>query len=581
MLIYQLQIKRYRGIRSLTWNPRTGLNLILGGGDVGKSTLLEAISTLFSPGYIQLSETDYWQREYNDGFQIRAVVSLPEAVEISHQKSFAWPWEWDGTNAIVPSTSDSGGDQIPVYIFQVQGTPELEANWEIIQPSGESTNLSPNLRRQIGVVRLTSDEKSDRDLRLVYGSALDRLLTDNALKSRISQLLAQADLGGLLNEDARKALQALDDSLKKNALPHNLNLEVTSSQGISVGALIGLFAEAENGVSLPLSTWGSGTRRMTTLEVSAKTQSGTRITLIDEIERGLEPHRLRQLTRSVITNGGQSFATTHNPIAIRESRDGTLWYMDANGNIGELDKNKVSNQQTRDPETFLSKLTIVCEGETEVGFVRYLFERVIDGSFEDYGIRISDGGGNETVCRLLQSTSKVGLHFGGFVDNDDCLPTIWNENKQNLGDLLFQWSNGCSETNVIANIPEEKLDELFKDGEGLVDGQRLRTIADRLGCEDKDLDSLRQSANMSGKDFREIIIQAATGATNGVSDPVTKKQWKNHGKIWFKDEDGGYELAQKMYALGAWSDLKKDLLPFLNAVRNTTGAKEIDDFVYG
>ena len=580
MLIHQLRIERYRGIKSLTWNPRPGLNLVLGGGDVGKSTVLEAISTLFAPGYIPLSETDFWQREYNDGFQIRAVLSLPEEVEINHQKSFAWPWEWDGAKAIMPSTSDSETDQIPVYIFQVQGTPELEANWEIIQPNGESINLSANLRRQIGVVRLTSDEKSDRDLRLVYGSALDRLLTDNALKSRISQLLAQADLGNLLNEGARDALRALDDSLKQNALPHNLDLEVTSSQGISIGALIGLFAESENGVSLPLSTWGSGTRRMTTLEISAKTQSDARITLIDEIERGLEPHRLRQLTRSIIKNGGQSFATTHNPIAIRESSDGTLWYMDSNGKIGELDKSKVLNQQTRDPETFLSILTIACEGETEVGFVTYLLERAIDGSFEDYGIRVSDGGGNETVCRLLQSTSKVGLNFGGFVDNDDCLPTVWNENKQKLGDLLFQWPEECSETNIISKIPEERLDDIFKDEDGVVDGQRLRTIADRLASEDKDLDSMRQLANSMGKDLREVIIQAATGNTADVTDPATKKQWKKHGQSWFKSEAGGYELAQKMFSLGAWPELKKELLPFLNAVRKNIGANEINDLVH-
>lgn len=38
------------------------------------------------------------------------------------------------------------------------------------------------VRWKIGLVRLSADERNDRDLRLVYGSALDRLLADGALR---------------------------------------------------------------------------------------------------------------------------------------------------------------------------------------------------------------------------------------------------------------------------------------------------------------------------------------------------------------------------------------------------------------
>ena len=42
-IIRQLHIERFRGIESLKWNPASGMNVILGGGDVGKTTILEAI----------------------------------------------------------------------------------------------------------------------------------------------------------------------------------------------------------------------------------------------------------------------------------------------------------------------------------------------------------------------------------------------------------------------------------------------------------------------------------------------------------------------------------------------------------
>lgn len=41
--IYKLTIERFRGIKHLSWQPARGVNLILGGGDVGKTTILNGI----------------------------------------------------------------------------------------------------------------------------------------------------------------------------------------------------------------------------------------------------------------------------------------------------------------------------------------------------------------------------------------------------------------------------------------------------------------------------------------------------------------------------------------------------------
>lgn len=45
-LIRRLTIERFRGIEGLVWHPSPGLNVLLGGGDVGKTTILEAIALL-------------------------------------------------------------------------------------------------------------------------------------------------------------------------------------------------------------------------------------------------------------------------------------------------------------------------------------------------------------------------------------------------------------------------------------------------------------------------------------------------------------------------------------------------------
>jgi putative ATP-dependent endonuclease of the OLD family len=53
--IRQLKIERFRGIKQLTWHPAAGLNVVLGGGNVGKTTILEAIGLLLSPTNLSMA----------------------------------------------------------------------------------------------------------------------------------------------------------------------------------------------------------------------------------------------------------------------------------------------------------------------------------------------------------------------------------------------------------------------------------------------------------------------------------------------------------------------------------------------
>ncbi len=81
-VIRKLSIRRYRGLEALDWRPDPTLNLILGGGDVGKTTILDAVSLLLSASNATtVSETDYWRRDNSTEFSIEGVVSLPEGVD--------------------------------------------------------------------------------------------------------------------------------------------------------------------------------------------------------------------------------------------------------------------------------------------------------------------------------------------------------------------------------------------------------------------------------------------------------------------------------------------------------------------
>ncbi|MDB5609623.1 MAG: ATP-dependent family endonuclease [Bradyrhizobium sp.] len=109
-----------------------------------------------------------------------------------------------GVDISVPSTDDDSkpaGES--VYRLRVRGTEDLELAYEIMQPDG-STDFSPVAsRRSMGLVRLSGDDRNDRDLRLVQGSALDRLLSDKGLRSRMASELAKSDVKGELTAEAR------------------------------------------------------------------------------------------------------------------------------------------------------------------------------------------------------------------------------------------------------------------------------------------------------------------------------------------------------------------------------------------
>lgn len=581
-IIHQIRIKRFRGIEDLVWNPAPGMNVILGGGDVGKTTILEAIALLFSPSnWLILSEADYWQRDTDAGFLVQAVISLPPSTEISQQPKFVWPWEWNGKNAVPPIAPTDDDDDIPtpvkpVYRLQVSGSAELEINWEIVQPNEEVDLLSAAVRRKIGIVRLSGEDRNDRDLRLVYGSALDRLLSDKGLRARIGQQVSEINLQDKLSDEAKQALVKLDNSLKTESLPNKLELGLTTSQGLSIGALIGLLAESEDGVALPLTSWGAGTRRMATLQIAAATEAETRITVIDEIERGLEPYRVRKLVKSLQAQPTQNFITTHSAIAIGAADAAHLWYLDRNQNIGELQRAKIARQQDRDPETFLSRLAIIAEGPTEVGFVSYMLERAIDGDLLDLGVRVCDGQGNPATLNLLEAMNSGGLVFGGFVDNEEQSSGRWGKLKTSMSGLLFQWGSGSTEENVIKHIEERRLTELLTKAEPDIQAERRLTLAERLGATDRSLEAITEAA----EDLRALIIAAATGNSEGASDTETEKTWKKHGRRWFKSETGGRELAARMFELTVWPSLKPQILPFLNAVRNALGQPEIEDVTH-
>ncbi|ANK13899.1 ATP-dependent nuclease [Erythrobacter neustonensis] len=563
-----LSIKRFRGIEDLTWLPAKGVNVLLGGGDVGKTTILEAIALLLSPtNATTLSDADYWKRRHEDGFEISAVMALPLSCGIVEQRKAVWPWEWGGDSANLPNLeANDGQPHDPVFCLRVCGTTDFDLQHEICQPDESFDHFPVSVRRNIGVVRLSGEDRNDRDLRLLQGSALDRLLSDRTLRSRLADKLGETDVDGELKADAKAALAALDKRFAFQLLPCQLGLGLVGGPGFSLNALIGLMA-TKDGTKLPLSSWGAGTRRLAAFEVAAMHQVDHPIIVVDEVERGLESYRQRILMEELIASSSQVFVTTHSAPAVNAAVGAALWYVDAGGKVGSLPAS-VAAHQKRDPETFLARLAVIAEGATEVGFVTTLLTRSIGEDIRRHGIWVSDGGSNSEALTVLRGLAASGLAVAGFADNEGTQEGLWQQVKDKLGELLMRWPVGCLETNIVPHLGDHQIEAFITDPDGGA-GERLRTLADRLGIQDKSLAAVLAATD----DIRQLIVEAACGSPPPDPDAPNdqKKEWKKHGQRWFKSSAGGAELAEKMFALGLWPNLSPQLLPFVNAVRTKVG----------
>ena len=133
--------------------------------------------------------------------------------------------------------------------------------------------------------------------------------------------LPRTEVKNELTPEAHQTLGKLDKVFKNEKLPDHLELSITGGPGPSIASLIGLTA-AREGVQLPLAMWGAGTRRLSALAIAEQKQGDAPITLVDEIERGLEPYRQRALTARLQKSQSQVFATTHSPFVLAAA--GTL-----------------------------------------------------------------------------------------------------------------------------------------------------------------------------------------------------------------------------------------------------------------
>lgn len=545
MMLRRLRIQHFRGIESVDWVISQRLIGLIGAGDSTKTTLLEAIGLVLSPSYnLQFTDADFHRLDVTKNIIIEAVVAgLPDNLikesQLGKDRSGIMP---DGT--LVHDPIDEAEECL---VVRLTVTPELEPTWEVVRPgTDEARPISASQRRQLGFFRL--GERPDYHLRWARGSALSGLTNGGDGASSIV-LDAQRGARAAVFASEPNALHSAAAAAQRSAGRFGIAMFDQLRPGLEPGSASSSHSLMLHDGDVPMSSLGLGTRRLTSLSIQDQAMADGSIIAIDEVEHGLEPHRLAHALHRLKTRAEagdlQVIMTTHSPVAVKTLKavDFVVVHADGAGVTtchpvpASLDN--VQGTFRSAPEALLGRRVLVGEGATEVGFLRGLLcrwdaERLVSGqaTAAAVGAVLVNGAGGTQPTQRAQNFRQLGYPTCMLVDNDDRAIDGAVGEALAAGIAVHRWALGNSlEDEVIKTLAIEGLQAIvdlavdIRGEESIRDAVGARLSGARLGG--TDVEAWQAQAGADESAVRAAIAVAATAKKNE----------------WFKREDRGEELA--------------------------------------
>jgi putative ATP-dependent endonuclease of the OLD family len=349
--------------------------------------------------------------------------------------------------------------------------------------------------------------------------------------------------------------------------------------GVSLAASVGLTVGESDSVALPLTSWGTGTRRLAALEISTLGVSADTIAVIDEPETGLEPYRQRVFIRDLASTTRQAFVTTHSPAVLAQSLYATAqpWRIDDPAQcqkiqepatsvdcaashalvaIGGAELIAVAKTQ---PEALFAKLPVICEGITEVGFVSRLFEHRFGSGFSCRGIFCLDAGGHYRALPICKQFIGAGFSPAAVVDDEGKKSGGWADVASSA--ILLRWQSGtCLEKAVLSAMPDSAL-QMVHEWPARSAAHQLAELRGEL-LVDKGLSATEMFAGVGRVRYLEALLKRAC--------PPPDSNRKPRG--WFKSLEGGQLLAEKLLSVIPRPAIFDQIDVFLTAVEKVTEA---------
>ena len=420
----------------MEWDPHGALCFIIGPGDSGKSTILDAIEAALSSRWFSFVESDFFGADTSNPIMIEVTVGeLPPAL-MSDDRLGLFIRGWNGVD-INDEPEDTDESVITVRLI-VDAT--MEPVWEAYCDRSETQRyLSNRERAHLGLVRLNGDEA--RHISWGQGSGLSKLTDDHG---NAAERLAAAYKAAKASAGLDKISTLMDAA--RYAQEEAKALGAYVERGYRPGLELARGGFSTNSITLhdadvPLRLAGLGSRRLATLGIQNAAINAGAIILVDEIEHGLEPHRImgalshlkkRQfLAKEQQRPVGQLFLTTHSDTALLEAAAANIAAITKDRHTKVVNAHRPGSAEAfekllkKTPKALFARKILLCEGVTEQGLVLGLRESwaaLRDGALvEQMGSAIADGNGSEAPL-LAAALSAMGYSVAIFRDSDHPIP---------------------------------------------------------------------------------------------------------------------------------------------------------------
>lgn len=469
MKIRKIKIKNFRGVKELDWSlPNADIFCLIGKGDSSKSTILEAIRYAFYPQWnLTLSDSDFHQCKVADSILIEVTIGALTEAFCSLDKYGQYLRGWDA--ATLKLTDEPEDHLESVLTVRLTVDKDLEPKWMVVcdrHPEGVQFKQGDRNKVSVGLI----GAYSEKQLSWATGTALAKLTEAQSLNELLANAsrTARASLDGdrpvtLKNFDA--AAGKSQEIAKLLGVPvsdaYKAHLDLASIN-LKVGGL------ALHDGDIPLRQLGLGSRRMLLCGIQKMGLEEGHITLFDEVEFGLEPHRITRLIKHVREDKrGQYFLTTHSPTVLRELTVKELYVVHSKGGVVQitsaakdgLEQLEVQGKIRSSTEAFLAKKVVVCEGATEVGFVRGFDDHQV-GKGKDplsyHGVELLDARGAKNIKGLAKAFKALGYEVTVLADADS--PENFSPADEaelvKLGVPVVAWDNKLSlEERAMKDLP--------------------------------------------------------------------------------------------------------------------------------
>lgn len=559
MRLRRIDIENFRGIKSASWRLPSDRRFfaLIGPGDATKTTILTAIErALHDRAGLSVLDTDFFGAAVDEPLRIRvAVDDLPnELIAMDAFGGFLSGIDEDGE-----WTHDPADESERCVIVEFFVEADLEPIWQSYRPPLDGMDDEDpypiRARHRAKMTAYRIDDRVDAHLRWSRTSSLGKLtasgndtratLTHAGRKAREAAAEAVTDSLKQLAQEVQTQVQAIGTT-RFGGLRPGLDMSLTNTKGN-----LALFDG-----DIPLTSFGLGTRRLTGAATQQLANQGTTTLLVDEIEHGLEPHRLVHLLRHLRTSDAfaQVFVTTHSPTVLMHLEPEDLVMVRSSGGVTDLkpldEPADLRPLLKSSPEAFLARRILINEGKTEYGVVLEHLDEW-DGAIESDAVpsaalgvvAIEGNGGTGSASRALQFLN-LGYDVVLFIDSDDRNANTLADQVAAEGGAVIRWRGDHSiETAVCAELTEAGLTAFIESAievAGDPDSARMAytnaLVANGAPDSSAGVETLDVSTwAVAGIDLdqaRDIVGKTAKGKN------------KDKDKGWFKRVDKGRRLGR-------------------------------------